>query len=79
MSGSATGSEPQEVDLSHPGGVTVDANPGGTALPSLVPETSAALLARLERLADRARGYVEASSSANTRKAYASDWKHFTA
>jgi integrase len=33
----------------------------------------------LERLADRARGYVEAASSTNTRKAYASDWKHFAA
>lgn len=31
----------------------------------------------LERLADRARGYAEAASSANTRRAYASDWKHF--
>ncbi len=31
----------------------------------------------LESLADRARGYVEAASSANTRRAYASDWKHF--
>jgi integrase len=35
--------------------------------------------AHLAGLADRARGYVEAASSANTRKAYASDWKHFTA
>ena len=33
----------------------------------------------MKQLADRARGYVEAASSANTRKAYASDWKHFTA
>ena len=33
----------------------------------------------LEQLADRARGYVEAASSANTRRAYASDWKHFAA
>lgn len=32
----------------------------------------------LETLADRARGYVEAASSANTRRAYASDWKHFS-
>ncbi|RUW75759.1 MAG: site-specific integrase [Mesorhizobium sp.] len=31
----------------------------------------------LEGLADRARGYVEAASSANTRRAYASDWRHF--
>ncbi|TAI59695.1 integrase, partial [Bradyrhizobium sp. Leo170] len=40
---------------------------------------SAALPAHLERLADRARNYVEAASSANTRRAYASDWKHFSA
>lgn len=36
------------------------------------------LPAHLERLADRARSYVEAASSANTRRAYASDWKHFS-
>lgn len=33
----------------------------------------------LEGLAERARGYVEAASSANTRRAYAADWKHFCA
>lgn len=37
------------------------------------------LPAHLEALADRARDYVEAASSANTRKAYASDWKHYAA
>ncbi|RWI57176.1 MAG: site-specific integrase [Mesorhizobium sp.] len=31
----------------------------------------------LEGLATRARDYVEAASSANTRRAYASDWRHF--
>ncbi|UUP20023.1 site-specific integrase [Nitratireductor thuwali] len=31
----------------------------------------------LEGLADKARDYVEAASSANTRRAYASDWRHF--
>lgn len=31
----------------------------------------------LEHLADRARSYFEAASSANTRRAYAADWKHF--
>ena len=36
-------------------------------------------LAHLRHLADRARDYVEAASSANTRLAYASDWKHFAA
>jgi len=33
---------------------------------------------QLEDLAERARGYVEAASSANTRRAYAADWKHFS-
>jgi integrase len=33
----------------------------------------------LDRLADRARGYAEAASSANTRRAYAADWRHFSA
>ncbi len=33
----------------------------------------------LETLADHARKYVEAASSANTRRAYAADWKHFSA
>jgi hypothetical protein len=37
------------------------------------------LLALLEGLADRARTYVEAARSANTRRAYAADWKHFAA
>ncbi|MBJ2154066.1 tyrosine-type recombinase/integrase [Paracoccus sp. IB05] len=32
----------------------------------------------LRDLAERARGYAEAASSVNTRKAYAADWKHFT-
>ena len=33
--------------------------------------------AHLDVLAGRARDYVEAASSANTRRAYAADWKHF--
>ena len=33
----------------------------------------------LQDLTDRARTYVEAASAAHTRRAYASDWKHFTA
>jgi integrase len=50
---------------------------GASPLPSLAggDETPA----HLTSLADRARGYVEAASSANTRKAYAADWKHFSA
>ncbi len=36
------------------------------------------LAGHLENLADKARAYVEAASSANTRRAYAADWKHFS-
>ena len=50
------------------------------AITALVAEMAVApaLPAHLEQLADRARTYVEAASSANTRRAYTSDWKHFT-
>jgi integrase len=39
---------------------------------------SPALPAHLERLTERARDYVDAASSANTRRAYGADWKHFS-
>jgi integrase len=48
-------------------------------LPSPLPEINAGVPAHLPDLTDRARTYVEAASSANTRRAYASDWKHFSA
>jgi integrase len=48
-------------------------------LPSPLPEINAGVPAHLRDLTDRACTYVEAASSANTRRAYASDWKHFTA
>ncbi|MDI7865017.1 site-specific integrase [Rhizobiaceae bacterium n13] len=48
------------------------------ALPSPLVNANSALPAHLRDLTDRARGYIEAASSANTRRAYASDWKHFT-
>lgn len=47
-----------------------------TAVAASVPPR---LPTHLQDLTDRARGYVEAASSVNTRKAYASDWKHFSA
>lgn len=50
---------------------------GSNPLPS--PAAADRSPAHLAGLADRARGYVEAASSANTRKAYAADWKHFSA
>jgi len=58
------------------------APPSPAAPPPVVisaPQPSADLPAHLERLADRARDYAEAASSANTRRAYAADWKHFSA
>ncbi len=46
--------------------------------PSPLPAVATPRLpAHLDALADRARDYLEAASSANTRRAYASDWKHF--
>jgi len=47
-------------------------------LPSPVVHPPSAPPAHLERLTDRTRDYVEAASSANTRRAYASDWAHFS-
>jgi integrase len=51
----------------------------GADVPSPAPPPSSNLPGHLQQLTDRARGYVEAASSINTRKAYASDWKHFSA
>lgn len=48
-------------------------------LPSPLAEANVSLPAHLQDLTERARGYVEAASSANTRRAYAADWKHFAA
>jgi integrase len=51
--------------------------------PSPVPsphttKANSALPAHLEGLAETARDYAKASSSENTQKAYASDWRHYT-
>ncbi|WP_432289210.1 site-specific integrase [Aminobacter sp. BA135] len=56
--------------------VTSDGNPS-PALPAEV-MPAGGLPGQLGDLAERARGYVEAASSANTRRAYAADWKHFS-
>jgi integrase len=48
-----------------------------SSAPPALNQQQASLPTHLEKLADRARGYVEAASSANTRRAYAADWKHF--
>lgn len=44
--------------------------------PAAIP--SPPLPRQFEGLADRARSYADAASSANTRRAYASDWRHFS-
>jgi integrase len=51
----------------------------GSTAPVAKEGPSPALPAHLEQLADRARDYAEAASSSNTRRAYASDWRHFSA
>ncbi|OZA00162.1 MAG: hypothetical protein B7X99_05240, partial [Rhizobiales bacterium 17-65-6] len=58
------------------------APPSPAAPPPVVisaPQPSADLPAHLERLADRARDYVAAASSANTRRAYAGAVAEFLA
>ncbi|QEL26986.1 site-specific integrase (plasmid) [Bosea sp. F3-2] len=62
------------VDLSE---VRAPAETAGV-LPSPVTAETSGLSPHLARLADRARDYVAAASSANTRRAYASDWRHFS-
>src|ERR1700693_2501165 len=51
------------------------------ALPVPVPAAPAppGLPAHLEGLAETARDYARGAKAANTQRAYASDWKHFTA
>jgi len=63
-----------------------DAMDDPEAAPALLPgtpndgaQTSAGLPAHLENLAETARVYAKASSSDNTRRAYAADWRHFNA
>ena len=55
-----------------------DFEDGSADDPAVIESASPALPAHLEELADRAREYVEAASSPNTRRAYDGDWKHFT-
>ncbi|MEQ1955461.1 site-specific integrase [Mesorhizobium sp. CN2-181] len=52
--------------------------PAKSPSPALPAQTVARLPGHLQKLADHARDYVEAASSANTRRAYSSDWKHFS-
>ncbi|WP_232375812.1 site-specific integrase [Mesorhizobium comanense] len=68
------------VDLPDIGDVVMEmGRPDEAPSPSSQVQGSrqASMPAHLEKLADRARDYVEAASSTNTRRAYAADWKHF--
>jgi integrase len=77
VSRSADGDLPDIIDIvMEMGRADADAP---TEPPSPPLQPASGLPAHLEKLADRARGYVEAASSANTRRAYAADWKHFCA
>lgn len=67
---------PDIVDVVLEIGRPAEQEKAPSPLPPVVPTPR--LPAHLDALADRARGYVEAASSANTRRAYAADWKHFT-
>ncbi|MCP2001142.1 integrase [Nitrobacter winogradskyi] len=69
--------ENQPAGIDHvASGTPADARSGLSSPP---PAAEPDLPAHLERLADRARDYVAAASSANTRRAYVSDWTHFAA
>jgi integrase len=46
--------------------------------PNAAAQGTSTLPAHLEGLAETARDYAKASSSQNTRRAYASDWRHYT-
>ena len=46
--------------------------------PAPHPAAGARLPGRLQNLAETARDYAQASASENTRKAYGSDWRHFS-
>jgi len=73
-SGAGNSSSPIGFSPFHRGG---DEEDSAVALPDIGGSTGLAPR-HLGELADKARGYVEAASSANTRRAYASDWKHFS-
>jgi len=70
---------PDIIDVVLEMGRAPEALPTDAEAPSPLPVVSTPRLpAHLDALANRARDYVEAASSANTRRAYASDWKHFS-
>src|SRR5207245_2742365 len=55
------------------------ARPGDHAVRSHAMDPTTALTTPLAELGTQARGYLEQSKAANTRRAYAADWRAFTA
>ncbi len=76
---SAEPTAPADDDLPDIVDLVMEMGRAVTEASSPAPRPTFGLPAHLETLADRARDYVEAASSANTRRAYAADWKHFCA
>jgi integrase len=68
---------PDIIDIVMEMGRAEDAGREAPSSP-LPAATDPRLPAHLEALANRARDYVDAASSANTRRAYGSDWRHFS-
>jgi hypothetical protein len=57
--------------------MTDDTRPPSQALPA--PSRQAAVPVHLERLAETARDYARGVKAAATQRAYAADWRHYTA
>jgi hypothetical protein len=57
--------------------MTDDTRPQSQALPALTRQ--AAVPVHLERLAETARDYARGAKAAATQRAYAADWRHYTA
>ncbi len=76
--GSIADDMPEIIDVVLEMGRAPEEPPAQAPTPALQAVSTPRLPAHLDALADRARDYVEAASSANTRRAYASDWKHFS-
>lgn len=74
----AMGWQAEPVNAPQSDAVGSDDKAPSPTLPSVDVMPSGGLMGQLGDLAERARGYVKAASSANTRRAYAADWKHFS-
>jgi hypothetical protein len=57
--------------------MTIDEKPGSSILDAT--KEAPCLPARLEPLAEAARDYARAATSTNTNRAYAADWRHYSA